>query len=215
MKLSILHYVWAILFTLGIATPVFALTADEYIVLDPPRPTDNSGKVEVIEFFWYGCPHCYRFDPHLAAWLKTKPDDVVFKRQPVIFGKHWAPHARAYFTAEVLGVVDKIHKDFFDAMHVKKKPLSTEEELADFFAARGVDKETFKKAFNSFAVDLKMRQANEIAGTYGIDGVPAIAVNGKYKVTGSTAKNYENMIKVMQQLVDQERKALQASAKAQ
>ncbi len=215
MKASLMRYFLVLTVFFSMVSSVSALTAEEYVVLDPPRPTDSPGKVEVIEFFWYGCPHCYRFDPYVAAWLKTKPDNVVFKRQPVVFGKRWAPHARAYFAAEVLGVVDKIHQDFFDAMHVKKNPLNTEEELADFFAAHGVDKETFKKAYNSFAVDMKMRQANEIAGSYGIDGVPAIAVNGKYKVTGTTAKNYDNMIKVMQQLAEKELKAFQPSSGAQ
>ncbi len=178
--------------------------AQEYIELNPPRPTDDPTKVEVIEFFWYGCPHCYRFDPYLAAWLKEKPANVVFKRQPVIFGRGWEPQARAYFTAEVLGVVDKIHQDFFDAMHKDKKRMVTEEELAEFFAVHGVDKETFKNAFYSFSVDMKVRQAEGIAPEYGINGVPSIVVNGKYLITGRTAKGFENMIKVMQERVKHE-----------
>ncbi len=184
------------------------LAAQEYLELNPPRPTADPTKIEVIEFFWYGCPHCFRFDPYLEEWLKNKPAEVVFKRQPVIFGPNWAPQARAYFTAEVLGVVDKIHKDFFTAMHVDKKPMASEEELAEFFAAHSVDRQAFKNAWQSFAVDMKMRQAETIGADYGITGVPALAVNGKYVITGQTAKTYARMIEVLQNLVERERQRL-------
>ncbi|BCX80489.1 protein dithiol oxidoreductase (disulfide-forming) [Methylomarinovum caldicuralii] len=191
-----------------LALPAFA---KPYLELNPPKATEDSGKVEVIEFFWYGCPHCYRFDPYLEAWRKKQPADVVFKRQPAIFGPHWAPQARAYFTAETLGVVDKIHKDFFDAMHKQKKRMASEEELAAFFAAHGVDQETFKNPFHSFMVDMKMRQAEAMAPEYGITGVPALVVNGKYLITGRTAGSFEDMIKVLDQLVAQERQKLAAA----
>ena len=184
--------------------------AKEYIELDPPKPTEDPGKVEVIEFFWYGCPHCYRFDPYLQKWLEKKPADVVFKRQPAIFGPHWAPQARAYFTAEALGVVDKIHQDFFDAMHKARKRMADEKELAAFFAAHGVDEETFKNTFHSFMVDMKMRQAETMAPEYGITGVPSLVVNGKYLITGRTAGSFENMIEVLDRLVARERQPLAA-----
>jgi len=181
-----------------------AAVAGEYTELNPPRPTDDPSKVEVIEFFWYGCPHCYRFDPYLEKWLKNKPDKVVFKRQPVIFGPHWEPHARAYFTAQALGVLDKVHKDMFDAMHKEKKRLTSEEELAEFFAAHGVDKKTFRSTFHSFSVDMKVRQAESIPADYGITGVPAIVVDGKYLISGRTAKGFDGMIKVMDERVKHE-----------
>ncbi len=182
--------------------------AQNYIELNPPRPTEDPGRVEVIEFFWYGCPHCYRFDPHLEAWRKKQPPEVLFKRQPVIFGPHWAPQARAYFTAEVLGVVDEIHRDFFDAMHREKRRMADEAELARFFAAHGVDEKTFKNAFHSFAVEVKMRQAEAIAPEYGITGVPALVVNGKYLITARSAGGFEGMIRTLEQLVARERDAL-------
>ncbi len=182
--------------------------AEGYIELNPPRPTEDPGRVEVIEFFWYGCPHCYRFDPYLEEWRKRQPPTVSFKRQPVIFGPHWAPQARAYFTAEVLGVVDKIHRDFFDAMHRQKKRMADEAELAHFFAEHGVDEQAFKNAFHSFAVDVKMRQAEAIAPEYGITGVPAVVVNGKYLITARSAGGFEGMIRTLDELVARERAGL-------
>ena len=178
--------------------------AQEYIELSPPRPTDDPSKVEVIEFFWYGCPHCYRFDPYLEEWLKNKPANVTFRRQPAIFGPHWEPHARAYYTAEVLGVLDKIHKDLFDVMHKERKRMTSEEEMADFFAAHGVDKQTFNNTFHSFSVEMKVRQAESIPASYGITGVPAVVVNGKYLISGTTTKGFDNMIKVMDDRVKHE-----------
>jgi len=199
-------------FLIGVLLTVWGLSASakEYIELSPPRPTDDPSKVEVIEFFWYGCPHCYRFEPFIAAWVKEKPDNVVFKRQPVIFRDGWAQHARAYFTAEVLGVVDKTHQDFFDAMHKERKSMTNEDELAEFFSRHGVDKETFSNAFHSFSVDMKVRQAESVAAEYMISGVPAIVVNGKYLITGRTAKGFDNMIKVLQERVNHELENLTA-----
>lgn len=209
MKRMVHRIFWMLL---GWCLAVSAL-AQEYLELNPPRPTQDPAKVEVIEFFWYGCPHCFRFDPYLEEWAKGKPAEVVFKRQPVIFGANWAPQARAYFTAEVLGVVDKIHKDFFNAMHVEKKPMASEEELAEFFAAHGIGREAFKNAFHSFAVDMRMRQAEAIGADYGITGVPALVVNGKYAITGQTAKSYAKMIEVLKTLVDRERQRLVTGAR--
>ncbi len=165
-------------------TPVFTEGKD-YKLIKPAQPTNDPDKIEVIEFFWYGCPHCYTFEPTLSKWLKNKPDNVQFIRQPAIFGKRWAPHAKAYFTAEVMGVVDKVHADFFDAVQNKKQPLQTEDNLAKFFAARGINEKDFRETFNSFPVDMKMRQAAAMGARYSLTGVPAVVVNGKYQTGGS------------------------------
>ncbi len=178
-----------------------------YQTLSPAQPTQNKDKIEVIEFFWYGCPHCYHFEPVLEKWLKTKPANVEFIRQPAIFSSLWGKHAKAYFVAEALGVVDKVHADFFDAIQNKKQKLTSEDQLAKFFVAHGVDEAKFREAFNSFLVDSKMRQAKAMAPRYGITGVPAIIINGKYKTNGPLAKSQENMIKVMNQLIEQETQA--------
>jgi thiol:disulfide interchange protein DsbA len=174
-----------------------------YEEISPAQPVQNPDKIEVIEFFWYGCPHCYSLEPAMQAWLKTKPANVEFIRQPAVFSDVWGKHAKAYYVAEALDVVEKVHADFFDAIQNKKQKLVTEDDLAKFFAAHGVKDEDFRAAYSSFLVDSKMRQAEAVAGRYGITGVPALIVNGKYKVTASTAKSQENMINVTNQLIQQ------------
>lgn len=175
-----------------------------YETLSPAQPTHNPDKVEVIEFFWYGCPHCYSFEPSLEKWLKNLPKNVEFIRQPAVFSDLWGKHAKAYFTAEALGVVDKVHTDLFDAIQNKKQHLETEDQLAKFFAEHGVNEAEFHNAYNSFLVDSKMRQAAATAGRYGVTGVPAIIVNGKYKTNGPLAGSQEKMIEVVNQLIQKE-----------
>lgn len=178
-----------------------------YETLNPAQPTQHADKIEVIEFFWYGCPHCYNLEPLLQRWLKTLPGNVEFIRQPAVFSELWGKHAKAYFTAEALGVVDKIHSDFFDAVQAKKDKLETEEQIAKFFAARGVNEQQFHEAYNSFMVDAKMRQAPAIAARYGITGVPALIINGKYKTTAPLAGSHEKMLETASQLIAEEEKA--------
>jgi protein dithiol oxidoreductase (disulfide-forming) len=179
-----------------------------YEAVSPPQPTTNPAKVEVIEFFWYGCPHCYSFEPSLSKWLKTKPDNVDFIRIPAVFNEEWGKHAKAYYTAEALGVVDAVHSDLFDevqkAKQENKHALETEEELAKFFVAHGVKDSDFREAYNSFMVDSKIRQAPALAAKYGITGVPAIIVNGKYKTNGTLAGSQEKMIDIINTLIKKE-----------
>lgn len=207
-----LAFIFLFIFSLGIhALEVQELNIEKgegYETIDPPQPTDNPGKVEVIEFFWYGCPHCYRFEPALQKWLKTVPDHVNYIPQPTAFNATWAKHARAYYTAEALDILDKTHEDFFNAIQIEKKRLDKEDVLADFFVAHGVSKKDFTDTYNSFLVEAKTRQAESVAARYGVTGVPAIVVNGKYRISGTTAKNYENMIKVMDYLIKKEHDAM-------
>lgn len=175
-----------------------------YEIISPAQPTQNPDKIEVIEFFWYGCPHCYSFEPLLDNWSKNLPKNVEFIRQPAAFNELWSKHAKAYYTAEALGIVDKVHADLFDAIQNKKESLDTEEALSKFFIAHGVNETQFKEAYNSFVVDSKMRQAPLMAARYGITGVPAIIINGKYKTNGTLAGSHEKMIEVMNQLIKQE-----------
>ena len=183
--------------TLSLAEPL------GYETLSPAQPTQNQDKIEVIEFFWYGCPHCYTLEPAMEKWLKTKPDNVEFIRQPAVFSALWGKHAKAYFVAEALGVVDKVHADLFDAIQNKQK-LTSEDQLAKFFVAHGVDETEFRNTYNSFLIDAKLRQAKAMAPRYGITGVPAIIINGKYKTSGPLAKSQANMIEVMNRLIQQE-----------
>lgn len=175
-----------------------------YETISPAQPTQNQDKVEIIEFFWYGCPHCYSLEPLMVEWLKTKPANVEFIRQPAIFSSLWGKHAKAYFVAEALGVLDKVHDDFFDAVQNKKQKLTSEDQLAKFFVAHGVDETKFRDTFGSFLVDAKVRQAKTMAPRYGITGVPAVIINGKYKTSGPLAGSHEEMIKVMDKLIKQE-----------
>lgn len=193
--------------SMAIATTFNATQAAEpvgYELVTPAQPTHDASKVEVIEFFWYGCPHCFDFEPTLAKWVKSLPKNVEFIRQPAVFSDLWGKHAKAYYTAEALGVVEKVHQDFFDTIQIKKEHLETEEQLAKFFAAHGVAEADFKKAYNSFPVDMKVRQASVTAGKYGISGVPAIVINGKYKTSGPLAGSHEKMIEIMDKLIAQE-----------
>ncbi|MGR8930068.1 MAG: thiol:disulfide interchange protein DsbA/DsbL [Gammaproteobacteria bacterium] len=179
--------------------------ADEsYENVTPAQPVQSPDKVEVIEFFWYGCPHCYSLEPSMVAWLKTKAENVEFIRQPAVFSDLWGKHAKAFFTAEVLGVAEKVHADFFNAIQNKKQRLTSEDDLAKFFADHGVNDEEFRAAYNSFSVDAKLRQAESMGPRYGITGVPTLIVNGKYRITATTAKSQENMLKVLDQLIQQE-----------
>ena len=175
-----------------------------YEIISPAQPTQHPDKIEVIEFFWYGCPHCYSFEPLLDKWSKNLPKNVEFIRQPAAFNELWSKHAKAYYTAEALGIVDKVHADLFDAIQNKSESLDTEEALAKFFLTHGVNETQFKEAYNSFVVDSKMRQAPLMAARYGITGVPAIIINGKYKTNGTLAGSHEKMIEVMDQLIKQE-----------
>ncbi|MGR9012259.1 MAG: thiol:disulfide interchange protein DsbA/DsbL [Gammaproteobacteria bacterium] len=175
-----------------------------YTEVIPVQPTHNPDKIEIIEFFWYGCPHCYSFEPLLEKWVKSLPKNVEFIRQPAVFSDLWGKHAKAYFTAEALGVVDKIHADFFDALQNKKQHLETEDQLAKFFVAHGVNENQFRDTYNSFLIDAKMRQATTMAGRYGVTGVPAIIINGKYKTNGPIAGSHEKMLEVIDQLIKQE-----------
>ena len=183
---------------------LFAEDNPGFELISPAQPTADPNKVEVIEFFWYGCPHCFEFEPTLKAWLKTKPENVEFIRIPAVFSEKWGRHAKAYYVAEALGVVDKVHDDFFDAIQVKNIELETEDQLAKFFSEHGVKESDFRDAFNSFMIDAKMRQAPQVAAKYGITGVPTIIVNGKYKTNGSLAGGHEKMIAVINELIKKE-----------
>jgi thiol:disulfide interchange protein DsbA len=176
----------------------------DYDVVNPPQPTADPQKVEVMEFFWYGCPHCYHFEPDLNAWLKNKPSSVNFIRQPAVFNEHWAAHAKAFFTAEALGVLEKMHADFYDAIQNRKETLETESDLAPFFVAHGVKEEDFHKAYSSFAVDSKLRLAGGLAAKYGVSGTPSIIVNGKYLVSSGKSKSFPRMIAITEYLVQSE-----------
>jgi thiol:disulfide interchange protein DsbA len=174
-----------------------------------PEVVSSSDKIQVVELFWYGCPACYSAEPHVEAWLKNKPANVEFVRIPAIFNNpRWALHAQAYYTAEALGVLDDFHVPFFHAIHRFRKPMSSAQEVREFFVQIGVKAEDFDKTFSSFMVETKVRRAADLTGRYKINGVPALAVNGKYLVDGPMAKTYENMFKTVNILTEHEAERL-------
>jgi thiol:disulfide interchange protein DsbA len=178
--------------------------------IDPPIPTTaTDGKVEVVEFFWYGCPHCYQMEPELKAWLEKKPENVSFVRVPAPLNNKWAIHAQFYYAAEILGLAEKLHIPLFEAMHVKKRRLYDRDSLIEFAVEQGVDKQKFVDALDSFGVYVKVQNARKLGQRYQLDGVPAIGINGKYKTSGSLAGSYSKMFEIISQLVAEESKATQ------
>lgn len=181
----------------------------QYERILPAQPTSTGNKVEVLEVFWYGCPHCFRFEPYIERWIRHEPKNAEFVRMPGVFRPSWEVHARAYYTAVLLGVVDKIHTPLFNAIHLERKRLNTEAALRDFFyKTAGVDKDTFTKTYRSFAVETRIRRARTMASRYGISGVPTVIVNGKYRVSAETAGSNAEVLKVINFLVAKESKAM-------
>ncbi|HFD33182.1 MAG TPA: thiol:disulfide interchange protein DsbA/DsbL [Gammaproteobacteria bacterium] len=172
----------------------------------PAQPTSTVNKVEVLEIFWYGCPHCFRFEPYVERWLRKKPENAQFVRLPGVFRPSWEVGARAFYTAKLLGVFEKLHKPIFNAIHLQKRKLNTEEAMMEFFAEQGVDKKDFIKTYNSFAVGTRLRRAKTMTARYGIDGVPAVIVNGKYRVSNRMTGSNAETLKVINFLVEKESK---------
>lgn len=203
-----------LLSSLCLAVLVFAAAAagadqfkegKHYQLITPAVPTANPDKIEVVEMFWFGCGHCFHFEPMLEAWLKKKPDDVEFRRIPAVFAQNWVPHARAFYAASALGQEEKLHRPLFDAIHVDERKLFTEDALIKFAAEVGLPQDDFRAAYDGFAIDGKVKQAMLATRDYGIDGVPSLIVNGKYRVTASLAGGQDRMLKVVEFLVDKER----------
>ncbi len=190
--------------------PALAVAADDfkegvdYRLLDTPAPATSGDQVEVIEAFWYGCGHCFHLEPVLAEWLKTKPANAELVRIPAVGGSNWEPLGRAYFAARELGVQDKLHQPIFDAIHVGKQQLATPEQITEFVATQGVDKDAFLKAYNSFAVVTEVQRARKLMQRYQVLGVPAFIVNGKYFTDVSMAGSELRLFQVIDYLIARE-----------
>ena len=178
-----------------------------YVKLQQKQPTQDPKKIEVIEFFWYGCPHCHAFEPMLEAWVKKLPPDVNFRRMPVAFREvPFVLHQTLYFAIESMGLVEQLHRKVFNAMHVERNPLNTPEMIGDFVAKNGVDKAKFLDAMNSFSVATKAKQAAALSAGYKIDGTPAMAVQGRYTVSADQGGSREGMLDAVSYLVNLVRK---------
>ena len=180
-------------------------------------PVTSGGKVEVVEAFSYMCPHCAAFEPYISNWEKHKPENVVFRRLPIVFGRaSWEVYARAYVTAEIMGVADSAHAALMDKLWKDKEIPRSIEELSKFYANYGVDPEKFVATSKSFAVDARIRREQREAQTAGVQGTPSIIVNGKYLVSANQAvANYDVMLDVVDYLVGQELAARKAAMAAQ
>lgn len=187
-------------------TPIKVEEGFDYRVLPITQPIDAKGKVEVIEFFWYGCPHCYEFEPELKGWIKRQNKDVVFKKVPIAFREELMPHSQLFYALEALGKGDTLNDKVMFAMHRENKRLLNENEIADWVAAQGVDRNAFLAAYRSFAVLSKARAANQLGNTYRIDGVPTVAVQGKYITSPSIAGSRAKAVNIMDFLVNKVRK---------
>jgi len=174
----------------------------EYELLKTVQPAPTDGKVEVIEFFSYACPHCYRFEPYIKKWQETKPDNVEFIHVPAVFNKNWEALASLYYAAEVLGVQEKMHPIIFEAMHGEGKKIKSFDDLKALFEANGVSAEKLNQALNSFTVAAKTRRAKTMTQSYGIKSVPNIVVQGKYRTNGTLAKSHDNVFNVVDHLTD-------------
>jgi thiol:disulfide interchange protein DsbA len=178
----------------------------DYRILPIPQPVETKGKVEVIEFFWYGCPHCYDFEPELSSWVKRQPKDVAFRRVPVAFRDEMLPHSQLFYALESMGKGDALNEKVMYAMHKENKRLMTEPEIADWVASQGIDRNTFLATYRSFAVVSKARTARQLAEAYRIDGVPTIVMQGKYVTSPSIAGSKAKAIVVMDYLEEKIRK---------
>ncbi|MGB5606853.1 MAG: thiol:disulfide interchange protein DsbA/DsbL [Gammaproteobacteria bacterium] len=179
----------------------------EYVRLATPQPTSTEDRIEVVELFWYGCPHCFHLEPYLEKWLKNKPDDVEFVRIPAVLGASWELLTKAYYVAELLGVLDKTHTALFKVLHVKRQKIKDEAALQAFFAEQGVSKEDFTRTFNSFAVAVKLNNSRLMTKRYALTGVPTLVVNGKFSSSSSRAGGNAQIIEVVDYLVTLERAA--------
>lgn len=175
----------------------------DYAVLKPAQPTETGDQIEVLEVFWYGCPHCWHLEPVMDQWVTTKPAGVAFRRMPAT-GPRWEPHARAYYAAESLGKLDVFHQALFKAMQVQNRVIMTESDLVKFAGEVGIDQEEFRAAYNSFYVEARVRKADEMGRRYGIDGVPALIVNGKYRTSPSQTGGQDRFVEVLNVLVGEE-----------
>ena len=178
----------------------------DYLTLDKPAPTEApAGQIEVVEFFWYNCPHCNAFEPMFDAWAKKLPKDVTVRRAPVAFRADFEPQQRLYYVLESLGKVEELHKKVFNAIHVEKQSLTTAAQITAWVEKQGIPKAKFTELYNSFSISTKARKATQLQDAYALDGVPALGINGRYFTSGTQAKTLERSLQVADYLIGQSR----------
>jgi len=182
--------------------PAQWVEGQHYFRVPAPQPVDTGDKIEIRELFWYGCPHCAHLHPYIDEWIaKGIPANSEFVLQPAILRESWAPHARIFYAFRDAGVVDKVHGRFFSAIHDQKQQFPNAETIADFVSANGGSGSEFLKAYRSFSVDAEVRRAAELSRAYGVTGVPAMVVDGKYRTSVSAAGGYDELFDLIDYLV--------------
>ena len=197
------------LFVVLLATPLIALAqgTPKFTELKPAQPVSVEGnKIEVIEFFWYGCPHCYNLEPSIEAWQKHLAADTQFRRVPAIFSARWGHDATLFYAFEAMGVLEKLHRPLFDAIHRDRLRTDNAEALSEWLQKQGIDPNKFNETFKSFGVQAKVRRAAQQTVAYKIDGTPAMAVQGRYTVSADQGGSHEGMLQTVDYLVDMVRK---------
>ena len=172
-----------------------------FVLVQPPQPTESGGQIEVLEFFWYGCPHCYALEPEVNAWVKKQPSNVVFKRVPAYPNENWGEMARVYYTLEAMGLLEKYHQKVFDAIHKEGINLANKRIRNDWLAKNGIDPAKFNDVEKSFTVSSKASRAQQMTQAYKVDSVPRVVVNGKYYTTNDIAGGHDRVFPVVDQLV--------------
>jgi thiol:disulfide interchange protein DsbA len=179
----------------------------QFTELKPPQPVETQGKqVEVIEFFWYGCIHCYNLEPLIETWSKKLPADTQFRRVPAVFNQRWGHDAAVFYTLEAMGLLDKLHRPLFDAIHRDRLNTADEPAFSAWLQKNGVDAKKFMEAMKSFGVQSKTRRAVQLTTAYKIDGTPAMAVQGRYTVSADQGRSREGLLDTVNYLVEQVRK---------
>jgi len=183
------------------------VAGSDYAVLETAAPVEApAGKIEVVEFFWYNCPHCNAFEPILSEWVKKLPKDVAFRRIPVAFNASFVPQQRLYYALEAMGLLEKVHPKVFAAIHVEKLNLAKGEAITEWVGKNGVDTATFLSQYNSFGVVTKAQKATQLQTAFKVEGVPALGVAGRFYTDGTMAHNMERALLVVQSLLDDIRK---------
>jgi len=194
----------------GGLSPALAQDAGAFRKVRREVPRSTPGKIDVVEFFWYGCIHCYNFEPKVNAWHKKLPSDVVFTKIPIAYQSqrvNFQGHQRLYYTLETMGKLDMAHSKVFEAMHKDKKQLANDEQIFDFAESIGLKREEFANVFKSFGVNAKCAQAKTIFEAYGADGVPTLGIDGKFFTSASIAGSEDNAIRVAEALIRRQRQA--------
>lgn len=186
----------------------------DYVKLSQRQPTQDPKKLEVVEFFWYGCPACYKLEPLLEAWVPRLQPDTVFRRIPAVFNDRWALDAAIYYTFEAMGAVEKLHKPFFDAIHKDRLKTDNGAALKQWLERNGVDPKKFEEMSKSFGVQSKVRRAAQQGAAYRIEGTPTMAVHGRYVIKIEQAQTFERMVAIADHLVGVTRKSLPAAKKS-